>query len=123
RFKERAWARLDWAAAVLGAVCVYAAMIKGGGIYIFPLDIRLMGAWIPLLLAIVVAVPVGLRRRDPVGALILALAGCSVIVAVGDEISRGPLVPFAVVLFTVAAPRQPAGPGGRPPPPPGTSPR
>jgi len=103
RFKERTWTRLDWAAAVLCAVCVYAAMIKGGGIYIFPLDIRLMGAWIPLLLAIVVAVPVGLRRRDPVGALILALAGCSVIVAVGNEISRGPFVPLAFVLFTVAA--------------------
>jgi signal transduction histidine kinase len=103
RFKERAWIRLDWAAAVLCAVCVYAAMVKGGGIYIFPLDIRIVGAWIPLLLAIVVALPVGLRRRDPVGALILALAGCSVIVAVGDEISRGAFVPLAFVLFTVAA--------------------
>jgi signal transduction histidine kinase len=103
RFKERTWTRLDWAAAVLCAVCVYTAMIKGGGIYIFPLDIRLMGAWIPLLLAIVVALPVGLRRRDPVGALILALAGCSVIVAVGDEVTRGAFVPLAFVLFTVAA--------------------
>src|SRR5262249_58526639 len=109
RFKERAWARLDWAAAVLGAVCVYAAMIKGGGIYIFPLDIRLMGAWIPLLLAIVVAVPVGLRRRDPVGALILALAGCSVIVAVGHAVSPGPVVALAVVLLPAAGACEPRG--------------
>jgi signal transduction histidine kinase len=78
-------------------------MVKGSGIYIFPLDIRLVGFWIPLLLAIVVALPVGLRRRDPVGSLILALAGCSVIVAVGGEISRGPFLPLALVLFTVAA--------------------
>ena len=103
RFKERAWTRLDWALAAVCAVLVYGVMVKGGGIYIFPLDIRLVGFWIPLLLAIVVALPLGLRRRDPVGALILALASCSVIVAVGDEISRGPFLPLAFVLFTVAA--------------------
>jgi len=98
RFKEPAWIRLDWAVAAVCAVCVYAVMVKGGGIYIFPLDIRLIGIWIPLLLAVVVALPVGLRRRDPVGSLILALASCSVVVAVGDEISRGPFVPLAFVL-------------------------
>jgi signal transduction histidine kinase len=103
RFKESTWTRLDWALAAVCTVCVYAAMVRGPGIYIFPLGIQLMGAWIPLLLAVVVALPVGLRRRDPVGALILALAGCSVIVAVGDEISRGAFVPLAFVLFTVAA--------------------
>jgi signal transduction histidine kinase len=103
RFKERAWTRLDWALAAVCAVLVYAVMLKGSGIYIFPLSIRLVGAWIPLLLAIVVALPVGLRRRDPVGALILALAGCSVIVAVGDEINRGPFLPLALALYMVAA--------------------
>ena len=103
RFKERAWIRLDWALAALCAVLVYTVMLKGSGVYIFPLSIRLVGAWIPLLLAVVVALPVGLRRRDPVGALILALAGCSVIVAVGGEINRGPLLPLALTLFTVAA--------------------
>jgi signal transduction histidine kinase len=103
RFKERAWIRLDWALAAVCAVLVYSLMLKGSGIYIFPLSVRLVGVWIPLLLAIVVALPVGLRRRDPVGALILALAGCSVIVAVGEEISRGPFLPLALALFTVAA--------------------
>ena len=103
RFKERAWTRLDWALAAVCTVLVYTAMVKGSGIYIFPLSIRLVGAWIPLLLAVVVALPVGLRRRDPVGALILALAGCSVIVAVGNEVSRGPFLPLALALYTVAA--------------------
>jgi signal transduction histidine kinase len=103
RFKERAWIRLDWALAAVCAVLVYMVMVKGSGVYIFPLSIRLVGAWIPLLLAVVVALPVGLRRRDPVGALILALAGCSVIVAVGGEISRGAFLPLALTLFTVAA--------------------
>jgi signal transduction histidine kinase len=103
RFNERAWTRLDWAVAAVCAGLIYGTMLKGGGIYIFPLALRLVGVWIPLLLAIVLALPVGLRRRDPVGSLILALAGCSVVVAVGGEISRGPFVPLAFVLFTVAA--------------------
>jgi signal transduction histidine kinase len=103
RFSERAWIRLDWALAAVCAVLVYAGMVKGSGIYIFPLSVRLVGAWIPPLLAVLVALPVRLRRRDPVGALILALAGCSAIVAVGGEISRGPSLPLAFALFTVAA--------------------
>src|SRR5215831_5462254 len=103
RFSERARTRLDWALAAVCTGLIYGVMVKGSGIYIFPLAIRVVGPWIPLLLAIVVALPVGLRRRDPVGSLILALAGCSVIVAVGGEISRGPFLPLALVLFTVAA--------------------
>jgi hypothetical protein len=103
RFSERAWTRLDWALAGVCAVLIYGVMVKGRGIYLFPLSVWLAGAWIPPVLAVVVALPVGLRRRDPPGALILALAGCSVIVAVGGEISRGPFLPLALVLFTVAA--------------------
>jgi signal transduction histidine kinase len=103
RFNERAWTRLDWALAGVCAVLIYGVMVKGRGIYLFPLSVWLAGSWIPLVLAVVVALPVGLRRRDPPGALILALAGCSVIVAVGGEINRGPFLPLALVLFTVAA--------------------
>ena len=80
RFKERALIRLDWAVAAVCAVLVYAVMVRSGAVYIFPLSIRLVGAWIPLV-----------------------LAGCSVIVAVGGEISRGPSLPLALVLFTLAA--------------------
>src|SRR6516162_11128463 len=103
RFSERAWTRLDWALAGVCAVFIYGVMVKGRGIYLFPLSVWLAGSWIPPVLAVVVALPVGLRRRDPPGALILALAGCSVIVAVGGEINRGPFLPLALVLFTVAA--------------------
>jgi signal transduction histidine kinase len=81
---------------------VYGITFHGHGFYVFPLGIWVAAWWAPLL-AIAVALPVGLRRRDPVGALILALAGCSVIVAVGGEINRGPFLPLALVLFTVAA--------------------
>ena len=103
RFNDRAWTRLDWVLAGACAVLVYGVMAKGRAIYLFPLSVWLAGSWIPLVLAVVVALPVGLRRRDPPGALILALAGCSVIVAVGGEINRGAFLPLAFVLFTVAA--------------------
>ena len=103
RFNERAWTRLDWVLAGACAVLVYGVMAKGRAIYLFPLSVWLAGSWIPLVLAVVVALPVALRRRDPPGALILALAGCSVIVAVGGEINRGAFLPLAFVLFTVAA--------------------
>jgi signal transduction histidine kinase len=103
RFSERAWTRLDWALAAVCALLVYGVMIRGRGIYAFPLNMWATGAWIPPLLAIAVALPVGLRRRDPAGALILALAGCSVIVAVGGEINRGAFLPLALALYMVAA--------------------
>ena len=103
RFSERARTRLDWAVAAVLALLIYGVMIRGNGIYVFPLSIWVAGVWVAPLLAITVALPVGLRRRDPAGALILALAGCSVIVAVGGEISRGPFLPLALVLYTVAA--------------------
>jgi signal transduction histidine kinase len=102
RFKERAWIRLDWALAGVCALLVYAIMFGGRGLYVIPLRIW-AGAWVPPLLSIAVALPVALRRRDPVGALILALAGCSVIVAVGGEINRGPFLPLSLALYTVAA--------------------
>jgi signal transduction histidine kinase len=105
RFAERAWVRVDWALAVVCALLIYGVLFKGHDVYMFPLSLWLAGAWAPPLLAIIVALPVGLRRRDPVGALILALVGCSLIVAVGGEINRGPFLPLALVLYRVAATR------------------
>jgi hypothetical protein len=102
RVKARAWARLDWAVAAVCALFVYGITFRSHGFYVFPLSIW-VAAWGAPLLAIAVALPVGLRRRDPVGALILALAVCAVIVALGGEINRGPFLPLALVLFTVAA--------------------
>jgi signal transduction histidine kinase len=106
RFKERAWTRVDWALAVVCALLVYATMVKGHVVHSFPVSFVSAGAWAPaLLLALLVAVPVGLRRRDPVGALLLALTGCVLIMTAGGEISRGAFLALALVLFTVAATR------------------
>jgi len=105
RLRRRAWVWLDWAVAAACALLVYGVLRQERGLYVFPLSLWLVGAWALPLLAAIVALPVGLRRRDPVGALLLALAGCSVMVAVGGDVNRGPFVPLALVLFTVAATR------------------
>ena len=54
-------------------------------------------------LAIALAVPVAIRRRVPVRALVMVLAACVATLAVGGEITRGPFLPMALVLFSVAS--------------------
>ena len=106
RFSERAWTRVDWAWAAICALIVYATMVRGHGINSFPVSFFSAGSWPPaLLLSLLVAVPVGLRRRDPVGAFLLALVGCALIITAGGQISRGAFMALAFVLFTVAATR------------------
>ena len=63
RVNARAWTRLDWALAAVCALLVYGITFHGHGFYVFPLGIW-AGAWVAPLLAIAVALPVGLRRRD-----------------------------------------------------------
>ena len=107
RFKERAWIRVDWALAAICALLVYEIMDRAPDhtVYVFPLSFWLAGGWARPLLAVIVALPVGLRRRDPTGALLLALVACCLIVAAGGEINRGPFLPLALALFMVAATR------------------
>src|SRR6266700_3070143 len=107
RSKERTWTRVDWALAAVCALLVYGIMYRAGDhtVYVFPVSLWLAGGWAHPLLSVIVALPVGLRRRDPTGALLLALVSCSLIVAAGGEINRGPFLPLALVLFTMAATR------------------
>ena len=106
RFNDRVWTRVDWALAAFCALLVYATMVRGHVVRSFPVSFVSAGSWAPaLLLALLVAAPVGLRRRDPVGALLLALTGCVLIMTAGGQISRGAFLALALVLFTVAATR------------------
>jgi signal transduction histidine kinase len=105
RFKERAWARVDWALAAVCAFLVYGTMVRGPGIHDFPVSLVPTASWAAPLLALLVAVPVGLRRRDPMGAFLLALVGCVLLISAGGEISRGAFLALALVLYTVAATR------------------
>ena len=54
-------------------------------------------------LAVALAVPVAIRRRVPVRALVIVLAACVATLAIGGEITRGPFLPLALVLFLVAS--------------------
>jgi signal transduction histidine kinase len=112
RFRQRFWVRLDWAAAAVCALIVFCSFIdstKSHSLIVSsgsprpPLLLAPSHYLIALLLAAGVSLPVGIRRRDPARALVLALAGCAVSLALGAEISHGPFVPLAFVLFTVAA--------------------
>jgi signal transduction histidine kinase len=103
RVPGRAWVRLDWAAAAVCAVVAYAALLPGSRIYGLPLYPRLPGFWIPSLFAVGLALPVVLRRTNPVRAFLLALAGCTLAIVLGGVVTRGLFVPLALVLYTVAA--------------------
>jgi signal transduction histidine kinase len=81
-------------------------MVKGHAIHSFPVSFVSVSSWAPaLLLSLLVAVPVGLRRRDPVGAFLLALVGSVLIMTAGGQISRGAFLALALVLYRVAATR------------------
>ena len=55
------------------------------------------------LLALGLSVPVAIRRRVPVRSLAIVLAGCLVTLVIGGQITAGPFLPLAVVLYLVAS--------------------
>jgi signal transduction histidine kinase len=55
------------------------------------------------LLALCLSVPVAIRRRVPVRSLAIVLAGCLVTLVIGGQITAGPFLPLAVVLYLVAS--------------------
>jgi signal transduction histidine kinase len=102
RIRPRLWAALDYLLAAGCALLVYAVLFRPFA----PFQLRTTGwyahAWLLPLLAIWVSAPVAVRRRYPLAALAVTLAGCVAILAAGGEITRGPVVPLALVLFLVA---------------------
>jgi signal transduction histidine kinase len=95
---------LDYATAVVCGVLVFASFFHartGSGPLFGVLSPR--DAPLAAVLAIALAVPVAIRRRVPVRALVIVLAACVVTLAIGGEINRGPFLPMALVLFLVAS--------------------
>ncbi|MDX6339673.1 MAG: hypothetical protein QOG05_7013 [Streptosporangiaceae bacterium] len=104
RLRRRFWIALDYAAAAFCAVLLFVVLISqdrsGAGSLVgllAPRDV-LLG-----LLALGLSVPVAIRRRVPVRSLVVVLAGCLVILIIGGQITRGPFLPLAVVLYLVAS--------------------
>jgi signal transduction histidine kinase len=99
----RGWKTLDWITAAVCAAIIYSVLFHGTVVYPFPSFIWDASAWLPWLLAVGLSFPVAIRRRDPLLALALVLAGCVITMAFGGIIDRGPILPLALVLFLVAA--------------------
>jgi len=104
RLRRRFWIALDYATAVVCGVVVFASFFHatvGSQSLLGVLSPR--DAPLAAVLAIALAVPVAIRRRVPVRALVIVLAACVATLAVGGEINRGPFLPMALVLFLVAS--------------------
>ena len=95
---------LDYVTAVICGVVVFASFFHAtvGSQSLFGV-LSPRDAPLAAVLAIALAVPVAIRRRVPVRALVIVLAACVVTLAAGGEITRGPFLPMALVLFLVAA--------------------
>jgi signal transduction histidine kinase len=104
RLRRRFWIALDYATAVICGVVVFASFFHAtvGSQSLFGV-LSPRDAPLAAVLAIALAVPVAIRRRVPVRALVIVLAACVVTLAAGGEITRGPFLPMALVLFLVAA--------------------
>jgi signal transduction histidine kinase len=101
RLRRRFWIALDYAAAAFCAVLIF-------GVLAFQTSTgprELLSPRVALLavLALGLSVPVAVRRRVPVRSLVIVLAGCLVTLIIGREITRGPFLPLAVVLYLVAS--------------------
>ena len=102
RIRPGTWVALDYLLAACCAVVVYGVLFRPVGAYQLDVTGWHARAWLAPLLAVWVSAPVAVRRRHPLAALAVVLAGCAATLAVGGELSRGPFVPLALVLFLVA---------------------
>jgi signal transduction histidine kinase len=103
RIRRAHWVVLDCVLAAGCAVIIFSVLYKGAGSAQLPLSGWRARDWLPPLLAVCLSMPVAIRRRDPLLALALVLAGCAGVLALEGEITRGPFLPLAIVLYLVAA--------------------
>jgi signal transduction histidine kinase len=105
RLRRIHWVTLDCVTAAVCAVIIFGLLYKGNGAGELPFSGGHVRDWLPLVLAVCLSVPVAIRRRDPVFSLALVLVGCAAVLWLDGRITRGPIVPLALVLFLVAATR------------------
>jgi signal transduction histidine kinase len=103
RIRPGIWVALDCLLAAGCAGVTFAALFRPRGVYLLHVNGGYAGVGLPLLLAVWVSAPVAVRRRYPLAALVVVLAGCIATLAVGGEISSGAFLPLVLVLFVVAA--------------------
>jgi signal transduction histidine kinase len=84
---------------------IFTTLYHGAALARLPVSGWHARAWLPPLLAVCLSIPVAIRRREPVLALAVILAGCAWVLVLRGEITRGPVLPLAIVLYLVAATR------------------
>jgi signal transduction histidine kinase len=105
RIRRAHWVALDCILAAVCALVIFATLYHGAALARFPVTGWHARAWLPPVLAVCLSIPVAIRRREPVLALALILAACAWVLVLRGEITRGPFLPLAIVLYVVAATR------------------
>ncbi|MGH3121300.1 MAG: sensor histidine kinase, partial [Streptosporangiaceae bacterium] len=94
---------LDYGAAAFCAVLIFALLFHSTDGARVQVGLPAPRGALLAVLAIGLSFPVAIRRRLPVRSLVIVLAGCLITLAIGGELTRGPLLPLAAVLYVVAS--------------------
>ena len=105
RIRRAHWVALDYMLAAVCALIIFTTLYHGVALSRLPVAGWHARDWLPPLLALCLSIPVAIRRREPVLALALILAACACVLVLRGEITRGPFLPLAIVLYLVAATR------------------
>jgi len=105
RIRRGHWVAVDYVLAAVCALIIFTTLYHGAALARLPVTGWHARDWLPPLLAVCLAVPVAIRRREPVVALVIILAACAWVLVLRGELTRGPILPLALVLYLVAATR------------------
>jgi signal transduction histidine kinase len=105
RIRRAHWVALDYVFAAVCALIIFTTLFHGPALARFPVTGWHARAWLPPVLAVCLSIPVAVRRREPVIALAMILAACAWVLVLRGELTRGPVLPLAIVLYAVAAAR------------------
>jgi hypothetical protein len=96
---------LDYVLAAVCALIIFGTLFHGAALARLPVTGWHARDWLPPVLAVCLSIPVAIRRREPVLAFAVILAVCAWVLVLRGEITRGPVLPLALVLYLVAATR------------------
>jgi signal transduction histidine kinase len=105
RIRRAYWVVLDYVVAAVCALIIFTTLYRGTALDRLPVTGWHARDWLPPLLAVCLSIPVAIRRREPVLALAVILSVCAWVLVLRGELTRGPILPLALVLYLVAATR------------------
>jgi len=105
RIRRAHWVAVDYVLAAVCALIIFTTLYHGAALARLPVTGWHARDWLPPVLAVCLSIPVAIRRREPVLALAMILAACAWVLVLRGEITRGPFLPLALVLYVVAAAR------------------